>query len=71
MEKELDFLEKIWGFVKEWQGSYLSWKDGSFVDIKVSPTACLHGAFMRLARTGRDYDMTIAKMHTWDQGDEL
>ncbi len=35
MEKELDFLDKIWGLVREWQDNYSSWKDGSFVDIKV------------------------------------
>ena len=35
MEKELDFLEKIWSCVREWQGLYNTWKDGAFADIKV------------------------------------
>jgi hypothetical protein len=35
-EKDLDFLEKIWGIVQEWQSNYNGWKDGKFRDIKVS-----------------------------------
>eukprot|EP00798_Chlamydomonas_sp_ICE-L_P021926 gene21926-28972_t len=35
IEKDLDFLEKIWGYVKEWQGLYSTWKDGAFAEIKI------------------------------------
>ena len=34
-ERDLDFLEKIWGIVQEWQSSYNGWKDGKFRDINV------------------------------------
>ncbi|CAD7695690.1 unnamed protein product, partial [Ostreobium quekettii] len=34
-EKDLQVLEKIWGVAKEWQTSYIGWKDGKFKDIQV------------------------------------
>ncbi len=40
MERELDLLERIWGHVREWQTAYGTWKDGSFIDIKVGRSLC-------------------------------
>ncbi|GMH41208.1 hypothetical protein BSKO_09118 [Bryopsis sp. KO-2023] len=34
-EKDIEFLEKIWTVVKEWEDLYIGWKDGKFKDIKV------------------------------------
>lgn len=34
MEKDLDFLDRIWGLKDEWEQLYYGWKDGSFTDIK-------------------------------------
>lgn len=48
MEKDLDLLDKMWSFVREWQGYYNSWKDGAFTDIKVlrcsHAVPCVHTA---------------------------
>lgn len=35
VERDLELLDKMWGLVREWQGYYASWKDGSFEEIKV------------------------------------
>jgi dynein heavy chain len=35
LDRELELLGKLWGLVAEWQGTYSSWKDGKFRDIKV------------------------------------
>ncbi len=36
MEKDLDFMDRIWGMKSEWEGLYSGWKDGSFAEIRVS-----------------------------------
>ena len=36
MERSLDMLTSIWGVVREWEGSYDTWKLGKFKDIQVS-----------------------------------
>lgn len=35
MEGDLEKLSAIWEIVEEWDGSYNSWKQGKFKEIKV------------------------------------
>jgi hypothetical protein len=42
VEKELDHLDKIWCYVRDWQATYAGWKDGAFTDIRVGGRSASH-----------------------------
>lgn len=62
MEKDLDFLEKIWSQVKEWQGLYNNWKDGAFADIKVEE---MEEAAVRLGKNVTKLGRDIKQWAVW------
>jgi dynein heavy chain len=54
-EKELDLASQIWGCAKDWEETWLVWKDGKFanLDVEVMETTAA-GFNKKIAKLGRD-----------------
>ncbi len=63
LQKDLDFLDQIWGISIEWAKQWDDWKNGQFAELQVEDLDLVAGNFTkRVGKLGRD----IRKWRVWE-----